>query len=155
MTDFPQLDTVCRQIVENAGEAIVVADREGLIRLWNHGAQKIFGHPPEEALGRSLDLIIPETLRFRHWDGYHKVMATGETRYGDSLLAVPALHRDGRRLSIEFTVIPLHDVAGRMTGIASVIRDVTERWQKEQSLRKRLAELESRSGQPPREVLQP
>lgn len=147
MTDFSELDTVCRQIVENAGDAIVVADREGLIRLWNHGAQKVFGHPPEEALGRSLDLIIPETMRPRHWEGYHKVMATGETRYGDSLLAVPALHRDGRRLSVAFTVIPLHDGSGRMVGIASIIRDVTEVWQKEQALRKRLAELESRSGQ--------
>jgi PAS domain S-box-containing protein len=146
MTDFPELDTVCRQIVDHAGDAIVAADGDGLIRLWNHGAQKIFGHPPDEALGCSLDLIIPETLRFRHWEGYHKVMATGETRYGDSLLAVPALHRDGRRLSIEFTVIPLHDSAGRMVGIASLIRDVTERWQKEQALRKRLAELEKRVG---------
>lgn len=147
MTDFPEPDTVCRQIVENAGDAIVVADREGLIRLWNQGAQKVFGYPPEEALGCSLDLIIPETLRFRHWEGYHKVMATGETRYGDSLLAVPALHRDGRRLSIEFTVIPLHDGAGRMVGIASVIRDVSERRQNEQALRKRLTELESSCGQ--------
>lgn len=146
MTDFPELNTFCRQIVENAGDAIVVADREGLIRLWNHGAQKIFGYPPAEAFGRSLDLIIPETMRFRHWEGYHKVMATGETRYGDSMLAVPALHRDGRRLSIEFTVIPLHDEAGRMLGIASIIRDVSERWQKEQALRKRLTELESRGG---------
>lgn len=146
MTDFPELDTVCRQIVENAGDAIVAADREGLICLWNQGAQKVFGYTPEEALGRSLDLIIPETLRLRHWEGYRKVMATGETRYGDSLLAVPALHRDGRRLSIEFTVIPLHDGAGRMAGIASVVRDVSERWQKEQALRKRLAELESRCG---------
>jgi len=147
MTAFPLPDTICRQIVDNAGDGIVAADREGLIRLWNHGAEKIFGHPPEDALGRSLDLIIPETLRFRHWEGYHKVMETGETRYGDSLLAVPALHRDGRRLSIAFTVIPLHDGLGRMTGIASIIRDVTESWQKEQTLRKRLAELESCSGQ--------
>lgn len=134
MIDFPELDTVCRQIVENAGDAIVVADRQGLIRLWNRGAQRVFGHPPEVALGRSLDLIIPETLRLRHWEGYHRVMATGETRYGDSLLAVPALHRDGRRLSIEFTVIPLHDGAGRMAGIAALIRDVTERWQKERNI---------------------
>jgi len=146
MTDFLELDTVCLQIVENAGDAVVVADREGLMRLWNKGAERIFGFPPEEAIGQSLDLIIPETLRDRHWEGYHKVMATGETRYGDSLLAVPGLHRDGRRLSIEFTVIPLHDTAGRMVGIASIIRDVTERWQKEQALRKRLSELESRCG---------
>lgn len=144
MNDFFALDSVCRQIVEQAGDAVVVADRQGLIRLWNHGAEKVFGFPPAEALGRSLDLIIPETLRDRHWEGYHKVMATGETRYGDSLLAVPALHRDGRRLSIEFTVIPVHDGAGQMVGIASIIRDVSDRWQKEQALRKRLAELESR-----------
>lgn len=146
MSDFPGQDAVCRQIVESAGDAVVAADRQGAIRLWNRGAEQIFGHPPEEALGRSLDLIIPEALRSRHWEGYHKVMATGETRYGDALLAVPALHRDGRRLSIEFTVIPLRDGAGRMAGIAAVIRDVSERWQKEQSLRRRLAELEKRAG---------
>jgi len=146
MTEFPSHESLCRQIVENAGDAIVVADREGNIRMWNRGAEKIFGFPPEKAIGRSLDLIIPETLRFRHWDGYRQVMATGETRYGDSLLAVPALHRDGRRLSIEFVVIPLLDASGEMAGIASIIRDVSERWQKEQVLRKRLAELESGGG---------
>jgi len=140
-------ESVCRQIVENAGDAIVVADRQGMIRLWNQGAQRIFGHPQDEALGASLDLIIPETLRFRHWEGYHQVMATGETRYGDALLAVPALHRDGRRLSIEFTVIPLHDEAGSMLGIAALIRDVSERREKEQSMRRRLAELESRGSE--------
>lgn len=147
MNDFLEMGQVYRQLVDNAGDAIVVADREGMICLWNHGAEKIFGFPPAEVLGRSLDLIIPETLRGRHWEGYHKVMATGVTRYGDSLLAVPALHRDGRRLSIEFTVIPLHDAEGRMLGIGSIIRDVSARWQKEQALRKRLAELESRGGQ--------
>lgn len=147
MNDFLEMGQVYRQLVDNAGDAIVVADREGMICLWNHGAEKIFGFPPAEVLGRSLDLIIPETLRGRHWEGYHKVMATGVTRYGDSLLAVPALHRDGRRLSIEFTVIPLHDAEGRMLGIGSIVRDVSARWQKEQALRKRLAELESRGGQ--------
>lgn len=143
MTDFFAMDSVYRQLVDNAGDAIVVADREGMIRLWNHGAEMVFGFPPAEALGRSLDLIIPETLRGRHWEGYHQVMATGETRYGVSLLAVPALHRDGRRLSIEFTVIPLQDAEGRMLGIGSIIRDVSARWQAEQALRKRLAVLES------------
>jgi len=146
MNEFLEMGQVYRQLVDNAGDAIIVADREGKICLWNHGAEKVFGFPPAEVLGNSLDLIIPETLRDRHWEGYYKVMATGETRYGDSLLSVPALHRDGRRLSIEFTVIPLHDADGRMVGIGSIVRDVSERWQKEQAMRKRLAELESREG---------
>lgn len=146
MNDLLEMSSAYRQLVEQAGDAIVMADREGLIRLWNHGAERIFGFSPAEALGKSLDLIIPETLRDRHWEGYHKVMATGVTRYGDSLLAVPALHKDGRRLSIEFTVIPLYDADGRMAGIGSIVRDVSARWQKEQAMRKRLAELESRAG---------
>src|SRR5512145_2511259 len=89
------VETLCRRIVESAGDAIVYSDRAGEIRLWNLGAERIFGHLPEEAIGRSLDLIIPEPLRGRHWEGYHRTMATGETRYGEALLAVPALHKDG------------------------------------------------------------
>jgi PAS domain S-box-containing protein len=139
------VEDLCRRIVEEAGDAVIYADREGAIRLWNRGAQRLFGHAPREALGRSLDLIIPEQLRARHWEGYRQVMATGKTRYGDALLAVPALHKDGRRLSIEFTVVPVHAADGTMAGIAAVIRDVTERREQEQALRKRLTELEAQA----------
>lgn len=127
-----------------AGDAIVVADSEGLIRLWNPAATRIFGFSPEEAVGQSLDLIIPERFRARHWAGYREVMRTGQTRYGADVLRVPALHKDGRRVSVAFTVTLLTDPGGRVTGIAAIVRDETARWAEEQALRRRVAELEGR-----------
>jgi PAS domain S-box-containing protein len=100
-------------------------------------------------MGKLMDFIIPENLRGRHWEGYHRVMATGETKYGKDTLAVPALRKDGTRISIEFTIVLLRDDEGKPAGNAAVIRDVTARWQKDKALKERLAELEkqaSRSG---------
>ena len=135
---------LCQRIVEDAPEAIIFADRDGIIRLWNAGAQAVFGYQPEEALGETLDLIIPERLRQRHWEGFRRVMATGVTRYGrDQLLAVPAIGKDGGRISVEFSIVMLRDASGDLLGIAAVLRDVTQRWQEQQRLRKRLAALEA------------
>ena len=134
---------LCQQIVENAQDAVIFADREGVISLWNTGAEYIFGFSAEEAVGQTLDLIVPEKLQGRHWEGYHKVMATGVTNYGSDLLAVPAMRSDGSRISVEFTIILLSDETGKPLGTAALIRDVTERWQREEELKKRLAELES------------
>jgi PAS domain S-box-containing protein len=118
-------------------DAVVYSDAEGKIRYWNKGAERIFGFSAAEAIGQSLDMIVPESLRQRHWDGYMKTMRTGETRYGaDDLLAVPALCKDGRRISIEFTIVPFKDEAGTMQGIASVMRDVTKRFEEMRALRK-------------------
>ena len=136
-------DETYRQIVDGASDAIVVADVSGTIRLWNAGAEDMFGHHAAEAVGQSLDLIIPEAQRARHWDGYRRVMETGTTTYARTLLAVPALHRDGRRLSIEFHVVLLRASDGALSGIAAIIRDVTERWQEDRALRRRLHELEA------------
>ncbi len=133
-----------QQIVEGAQDAIIFADPDGIIHLWNSGAEAIFGYSAEEALGQTLDLIVPEKLRERHWEGYRKVMATGVTKYGSELLAVPALNKDDNRISVEFTIVLLKDDAGRPQGTAAIIRDVTERWQREKELKKRLAELEER-----------
>lgn len=131
-------------VVREAPEAIVVADPAGKIVLWNGGATRVFGYSEAEAIGATLDLIIPEKLRARHWEGYEKTMATGQTKYGDSLLKVPATHKDGRRMSIEFSVALLTaPESGEVTGIAAVIRDTTERWQEERKLRSRIAELEA------------
>jgi PAS domain S-box-containing protein len=129
-------------LVRAAGDAIVVADPDGVIRLWNPAATRIFGFAAEEAMGQSLDLIIPERFRARHWAGYREVMQTGQTRYGADVLRVPALHKDGRRISIAFTVGLLTDPGGRVTGIAAFVRDETARWTEEQALRRRVAELE-------------
>ncbi len=133
------------QLVSHAGDAIVVSDREGAIVVWNAAAERIFGFAPEEALGRSLDLITPDRHRQRHWDGYRKSMRTGTTRYGADVLRVPALHKDGRALSIAFTVSMLFDADANVTGITAVIRDETERWNAEREMRRRLNELEFRS----------
>jgi len=132
-----------QQILTLAPDAILFADREGIIRLWNQGAERIFGRTAEEAIGQSLDLIIPEKLRERHWEGYHKTMATGETRYGTEMLAVPAMHQDGSRMSTEFSIVLLSDDDGKPLGVAAIMRDITERRQQEKELRDRLAELEA------------
>ncbi|MCK8601838.1 PAS domain-containing protein [Desulfoferrobacter suflitae] len=136
---------LCRQIVGGAMDGVIFADREGAIRLWNSGAEKMFGYPAGEALGQSLDIIIPERLRDRHWSGYRQVMASGVTRYGEQLLAVPAMRKDGTRISIEFTIVLVRDEKGEPIGSAAVIRDVTARWQKEKELKEKLAALESQS----------
>ena len=139
-------DRLYRRIVEEIPEAVVLADRDGVIRLWNRGAETVFGYAADEALGQSLDLIIPERFRARHWDGYRHVMATGVTSYGQRLLAVPAIRKDGQRISIEFSIALLKNERGEVTGAAAIIRDVTARWHAERELRARLAALEGRPG---------
>lgn len=137
-------DWLCRQIVQNAQDAIVFADRDGIIRLWNAGAEAMFGYRAEEAVGQTLDLIIPERLRARHWEGYRKVMATGVTRYGGEALKVPGIRKDGARISLEFTIVLLRAETGNLLGPAAIIRDVTARWQQEKTLRERLAAVEAK-----------
>jgi PAS domain S-box-containing protein len=138
-------DGTYRQIVEGSPDAIILGDREGKIRLWNAGAVAMFGFSSEEALGRSMDLIIPERLRARHWEGYDRTMATGVSRYGSGdLLAVPAITKDGRTLSIEFTIQMLRDAAGGVVGPVAIIRDVTRRFAREKEMARRLKELEAR-----------
>lgn len=129
-------------VLASLGDAIVACDGQGMITFWNPGAARIFGFPAAEALGQSLDIIIPEAQRARHWEGYRRVMASGHSRYGaGDVLAVPALHKDGRRISVEFTIVALRDAAGAMAGMAAILRDVTPRFQELRSLRRRVAEL--------------
>jgi PAS domain S-box-containing protein len=125
-------------LLQSMSDAIIASDRDGRITFWNPGAERIFGFSPAEAMGQSLDLIIPERLRARHWAGYTEVMRTGESRYGHGdLLSVPALRKDGTRLSIEFTIVPLKDAAGAMTGMAAILRDVTARFEEMRALRQK------------------
>lgn len=139
-------ETLYRQIVEGSPDAVVLGDADGVIRIWNAGAEAVFGFTAAEAIGASMDLIIPERLRARHWNGYRKVMATGTSRYGrGDLLAVPALTKDGRTISIEFTIQMLRDRDGRILGPVAIVRDVTKRFQREKELARRLKELEERS----------
>jgi PAS domain S-box-containing protein len=132
------------QLIRVAGDAIVAANPDGAIILWNAAATRIFGYTESEALGQSLDLIIPERLRERHWSGYRNVMRTGETRYGTDLLRVPATHKDGRPLSIAFTVALLQSSQKQIQAIVAIIRDETQRWNEERALRQRIAELEAK-----------
>ena len=129
-------------LVQAAGDAIIAADPEGRIVLWNPAAERIFGFAAPEALGRSLELIIPERFRARHWDGYRQVMRTGKTKYGAEVLRVPAHHKDGRPLSIAFTVALLSGADGQTEAIAAIVRDETSRWNEERAMRQRLRELE-------------
>jgi PAS domain S-box-containing protein len=126
---------------------VLVSDRDGVTRSWNQAAARLFGFTADEAVGRSMDLIIPERLRGRHWGGWEKVMETGVTRYGDGqLLAVPAVHKDGRALSVEFSIQLLRGADGRIEWVAAVFRDVTERFQRDKALKLRLKELEAKLG---------
>src|SRR6266704_763027 len=135
-----------QQLVEALGDAVIICDCDGVIRLWNAAAERLFGFTPAEALGSSLDLIIPERLRERHWAGFTRTMATGQTRYAHDVLRVPAIHKDGRTLSIAFTVALLCTHEHEINGIVAVIRDETARFLEERKLRERLRELEAKCG---------
>ena len=136
-------DEALAELVRNADDAVIVADASGVVRYWNRAAEAMFGHSRQEAVGASLDLIIPERLRERHWDGFHHVMETGETSYAGRMLAVPATRADGERISVEFTVTLLRDPAGRPWGIGAILRDVTAGWEERRALNRRLRELEN------------
>ena len=106
-----------------------------MITLWNPGAERIFGHSADMAVGQSLDLIIP-SVAAAHWRGFSEVMQTGQSRYGTGdLLSVPSIRRDGQRISLEFTIVPLKDAEGRMTGMVATLRDVTARFEELKTLR--------------------
>jgi PAS domain S-box-containing protein len=131
------------QLLKAIGDGVVVADAGGNIIFWNAAAERIFGFTEQEALGKSLDLIVPERQRQRHWNGYNKTMDTGQTRYGNDLLRVPALHKEGRPLSIAFTVAMLYTPDHKVSAIVAIVRDETARWTDERDMRKRIAELEA------------
>jgi len=146
MQETPTEEWLAGTIVTASNDAIMFADREGVIRLWNSGAERMFGFNAEEALGQSLDLIIPENLRGRHWDGYHLVMQSGSSRYSTDLLSAPALHKNGTRISTEFSMVMVKDKEGKMLGVAAIIRDVSARWQREKELKERIKALEADKG---------
>jgi PAS domain S-box-containing protein len=145
MSTFPA--DLWQRLIEGSPDAVLVSDRDGVTRSWNQAAARLFGFTADEAVGRSMDLIIPERLRGRHWGGWEKVMETGVTRYGDGqLLAVPAVHKDGRALSVEFSIQLLRGGDGRIEWVVAVFRDVTERFQRDKALKLRLKELEAKLG---------
>jgi PAS domain S-box-containing protein len=132
---------IAESLLCTRSEAIIAADREGLICFWNPGAERVFGHSAADAIGRSLDLIIPERLRNRHWHGYRGTIATGKSRYGEGdVLSVPALHKSGAIISIEFTILPLRDSSVGLIAIVAIVRDVTKRFEEVRQLKRRLTE---------------
>ena len=139
----PTHEWLCQQIVDNTEDAVIFGDAEGKVRLWNTGAERIFGFRADEVVGKSMDLIIPENLRERHWEGYDQTMKTGRTQYSRNLLAVPAIRKDGARISIEFTITLIRNDDGKLLGPAAILREVTARWNQDKDRRKRLAALEA------------
>lgn len=139
--DFPPVSAIAEAVMESVADAIVACDRDGIIKLWNPGAARIFGFSADEAIGQSLDIIIPERLRARHWEGYHQMMRTGQSRYaGGDTLSVPSVHKSGAKLSIDFTLTALKDGQGHVTGLLAVMRDVTARFEEIKTLRKQARE---------------
>jgi len=137
-------DILFQAVLSTRSDAIIAADKKGIIRFWNPGAERIFGFSSTDAIGQSLDIIIPERLRQRHWDGYDLAMKTGRSRYGEGdVLAVPAIRKDGGQVSVEFTVMLLRDEVGRLLGIAALLRDVTARFEELRALKRQLAARES------------
>ena len=136
-------DTDLSALVAALGDAVMVCDAAGAITLWNPACERMFGHTEAEVMGKTMDMIIPERLRKRHWEGYEKTMATGITKYGSDVLRVPAVDKQGRTMSIAFTVAMLYAPDGKVSAIASVIRDETARFNDERALKQRLAELEA------------
>ena len=133
-------------LLHSASDAIIATDREGNITFWNPGAERIFGFTAKEATGQSLDLIIPENLRARHWSGFRHTMETGTSRYGHGdLLSVPGLTKEGARISVEFTILLLRDGTQAVTGTVAVMRDVTKRFEEVRELKRRLAGADGRS----------
>jgi PAS domain S-box-containing protein len=132
---------VADAILDAASDAVIACDRDGIIRLWSAGATRIFGFTAAEALGQSLDVIIPERLQARHWDGFHKMMAGGQSRYPQGhLLAAPGRRKGGSQVSVEFTAVALKGADGRVENIVAVMRDVTARFEEMRALRRALAE---------------
>jgi PAS domain S-box-containing protein len=144
MTTAPAREWICQRIVEEAPLAMIFADRDGAIRLWNAGAEAMFGYQAGEVLGQTMDFIIPERHRARHWEGYRRTMATGITKYGHQVLAVPAIVKGGGRISIEFNIALLRAPTGEILGAAAMIQDVTARWERDKALRERLSAAEAK-----------
>ncbi|HYT31716.1 MAG TPA: PAS domain S-box protein [Thermoanaerobaculia bacterium] len=145
MTEITDHGWLYQRIVEDSPIAILYADRDGKIRFWNAGAEAMFGYPAQEALGQSLDLIVPERQRARHWEGWNRVMASGVTKYGRDALAVPATRKDGTRISIEFNIVLLRAPTGELAGAAAMVQDVTARWQQQKEMNARFAALEAKA----------
>ena len=114
-------------IVEQAADAIIFADREGAIRVWNRGAETVFGYAAAEVLGNSLDVIIPERLRRAHWEGFRRAIDSGQTKNAGRVLTTRSVHKDGSKLYVDLSFGLIRNEAGAITGALAVGRDCTAR----------------------------
>ena len=117
------------EVIEQASEAVLFADANEIIKIWNKKAELVFGYTSEEAIGRPLAIIIPDRFLSRHQDGYKGVIKTGVTAYDGKILSVPAKRKDGSTISIEFSVSIIQE-KGEILGVLAIIRDTTEKWHK-------------------------
>lgn len=137
------MDIEARQLVEESPDAMIVADREGIIRVWNRAAERIFGHPAEAALGHTLDLIIPERFHEAHWTGYDRALTARATKYVGRSLPTRALRAGGEQITVELSFAILLGPDGEATGALATARDITARFEADRELRRRLRDLEA------------
>lgn len=130
--------------MEQAADAIIFADRDGAIQVWNRGAESVFGYSPDEVVGNSLDVIIPERLRRAHWEGFHRAIETGQTKYGNRVLTTRSVHKDGSKLYLDLSFALVRDQAGAVAGSLAIGRDCTARYGADSILRARVLELEQK-----------
>lgn len=135
------LKTTAEDILRSMPEALVFADLDGIIRRWNPGAESVFGFTAAEAIGQSLDLIIPERMRKAHWDGFQKAITRGGTLPGRTSMITRSLHKSGESIYVDMSFAMVKDQAGKMLGSMAVARDATARFTEEKNLRRQLAEL--------------
>lgn len=138
---YAALGGMGQAIVDQVPVSIILADREGIIRIWNRASEALFGYSAAEAIGQSLDLIIPEHLRKAHWDGYNRSLASGTTKYAGQVMTTRAVHKDGRKVYVDLSFGMLKDGSGKVTGAMAVGRDVTARYLADRSLKAKLAAL--------------
>ena len=137
---------ISRLLVEQAADAVIFADRDGTIRVWNAAAEALFGFPRAEAIGRGLDLIIPDRLRAAHWEGFHRAVCSGRTRLGGRAVITRSVHATGATIYVEMSFALVADEQGGVLGSVAVARDATQRREQERRLQQRLKALEEQSG---------
>ncbi len=129
-------------LVDQVPDALIYADRDGVICVWNPAAERIFGFTAKSALGQNLDIIIPETLREAHWTGYDRALAAGDTKYRGQTLPTKALKADGSTIYVELSFAIVHGADNAVVGAMAQARDITERFERDRATRRRLRELQ-------------
>jgi PAS domain S-box-containing protein len=139
--DYSSTESIWQDMLRCMPEALIFSDLQGIIRIWNPGSENVFGFTAAEAIGQSLDLIIPERMRQAHWDGFNKAVARGGTLPGRTSMITRSLHKSGEQIYVDMSFAMVKNKAGEMLGSMAIARDATKRFTEEKNLRKQLAEL--------------